>query len=41
MGAVKAGDGGVKFRAEWAEEDKANWTWMERGKGGRCDGTGC
>ncbi|KAL8644553.1 MAG: hypothetical protein Q9210_007199, partial [Variospora velana] len=29
VGAVKAGDGGVKFRAEWAELDEANWKWME------------
>lgn len=28
IGAVKAGDGGVKFRAEWPELDAANWTWM-------------
>lgn len=29
VGAVKAGDGGVKFRAEWAEVDEANWRWMK------------
>lgn len=30
VGAVKAGDGGVKFRAEWEEQDEENWKWMER-----------
>ncbi|KAL8932083.1 MAG: hypothetical protein Q9216_006970 [Gyalolechia sp. 2 TL-2023] len=29
IGAVKAGDGGVKFRAEWGELDEENWKWME------------
>ncbi len=29
IGAVKAGDGGVKFRAEWAELDAENWAWMK------------
>lgn len=29
VGAIKAGDGGAKFRAEWPELDKENWTWME------------
>lgn len=29
IGAVKAGDGGVKFRAEWPELDEENWKWME------------
>ena len=29
VGAVKAGDGGVKFRAEWAELDEENWKWMK------------
>ena len=29
IGAVKAGDGGVKFRAEWPELDEANWRWMK------------
>lgn len=29
VGAVKAGDGGVKFRAEWPELDEENWTWMK------------
>ena len=28
VGAVKAGDGGVKFRAEWPELDAENWAWM-------------
>ena len=28
VGAVKAGDGGVKFRAEWPELDEENWNWM-------------
>ena len=30
VGAVKAGDGGVKFRAEWSELDAGNWEWMEK-----------
>lgn len=30
VGAVKAGDGGVKFRAEWEAVDRENWAWMER-----------
>ena len=30
VGAVKAGDGGVKFRVEWPELDRDNWWWMER-----------
>lgn len=25
---IKAGDGGVKFRAEWPELDEENWKWM-------------
>ena len=28
IGAVKAGDGGVKFRAEWPELDEENRKWM-------------
>lgn len=28
IGAVKAGDGGVKFRSEWPELDSENWKWM-------------
>ncbi|KAI1348517.1 ubiquitin-conjugating enzyme [Xylaria sp. FL0043] len=27
-GNVKAGDGGAKFRSEWPEVDKENWSWM-------------
>lgn len=30
VGAVKAGDGGLKFRAEWEELDAENWAWMEK-----------
>lgn len=30
LGNIKAGDGGVKFRAEWPEEDKQNFEWMEQ-----------
>lgn len=29
FGAIKAGDGGKKFRAQWPELDEANWKWME------------
>lgn len=29
IGAVKAGDGGVKFRAEWPELDAENVAWMK------------
>ena len=32
VGAVKAGDGGVKFRAEWPELDDENWKWMEENR---------
>ena len=32
VGAVKAGDGGVKFRAEWPELDADNWAWIEKNK---------
>ncbi|KAL6718441.1 Ubiquitin-conjugating enzyme E2 6 [Lecanora helva] len=32
VGAVRAGDGGVKFRAEWEEEDRENWEWMKRNR---------
>jgi len=32
IGAVKAGDGGVKFRAEWADLDQDNWRWMRQHK---------
>jgi ubiquitin-conjugating enzyme E2 J2 len=30
MGNVAAGDGGAKFRAEWADVDKENWEWMRK-----------
>lgn len=30
IGAVRAGDGGVKFKAEWAEVDEENWEWMKK-----------
>jgi ubiquitin-conjugating enzyme E2 J2 len=26
---IKVGDGGVKFRSQWPEEDKENWEWMQ------------
>lgn len=32
IGAVKAGDGGVKFRAEWPELDEQNWDWMKKNR---------
>lgn len=32
IGAVKAGDGGVKFRAEWPELDEENWRWMRESR---------
>ncbi|KAI9804828.1 MAG: hypothetical protein M1825_001196 [Sarcosagium campestre] len=28
VGAIKAGDGGAKFKAEWPELDEENWKWM-------------
>ncbi|KAI1618622.1 ubiquitin-conjugating enzyme E2 J2 [Exophiala viscosa] len=28
LGNIKAGDGGVKFRAEFPDEDKENWEWI-------------
>src|SRR4051812_15881277 len=31
-GNIKAGDGGVKFRAEWPELDQENWKWMKDNK---------
>jgi len=31
-GAIKAGDGGKKFRDEWKEVDEENWKWMEKNK---------
>lgn len=30
IGAVKAGDGGAKFRSEWPELDEENWKWIKR-----------
>ena len=32
IGAVKAGDGGVKFKAEWPELDEENWKWMRENR---------
>ena len=32
VGAVKAGDGGVKFRAEWPELDEENWKYLNEHK---------
>ena len=32
IGAVKAGDGGVKFRAEWPELDEENWRFMSENR---------
>lgn len=29
FGAIKAGDGGKRFREEWPEVDKENWKWIE------------
>ncbi|KAK1086647.1 Ubiquitin-conjugating enzyme E2 6 [Friedmanniomyces endolithicus] len=29
FGAIKAGDGGKRFREQWAEMDEENWKWME------------
>jgi ubiquitin-conjugating enzyme E2 J2 len=29
FGAIKAGDGGRKFREQWPDLDDANWKWME------------
>lgn len=31
-GNVKAGDGGAKFREEWAELDLENWKWIKENK---------
>lgn len=40
VGNIKAGDGGVKFRTEWSEEDAANWKWISEAridpKTGKC-----
>ncbi|KAI5360514.1 Putative ubiquitin-conjugating enzyme E2, ubiquitin-conjugating enzyme/RWD [Septoria linicola] len=30
FGAIKAGDGGKRFREMWPEEDEENWKWMEK-----------
>ncbi|KAI5286201.1 Ubiquitin-conjugating enzyme E2 6 [Ascosphaera acerosa] len=27
--STRGGDGGAKFRAEWPDQDEANWKWME------------
>lgn len=32
IGAVKAGDGGVKFKVEWPELDVENWEWMKKNR---------
>lgn len=32
VGAIKAGDGGAKFRAEWPELDEENLKWMKEKK---------
>lgn len=32
FGAIKAGDGGAKFKEEWPELDEENWKWMEERK---------
>lgn len=32
VGNIKAGDGGVKFRTEWPEEDAANWRWISEAR---------
>ena len=32
IGAVKAGDGGVKFRAEWPDLDQENVVWMKENR---------
>jgi ubiquitin-conjugating enzyme E2 J2 len=29
VGAIKAGDGGAKFRQEWPELDEENWKWLK------------
>jgi len=29
FGAIKAGDGGQRFKEHWPEEDEENWRWME------------
>jgi len=32
FGAIKAGDGGQRFKEQWPEEDEENWKWMESEK---------
>lgn len=32
VGAIKAGDGGAKFRAEWPDVDAENYKWMREKK---------
>ena len=32
FGAIKAGDGGKRFREQWPELDEENWKWMEERK---------
>jgi ubiquitin-conjugating enzyme E2 J2 len=32
IGAIKAGDGGIKFRTEWPDLDEDNWRWMNENK---------
>ncbi|KAI9833192.1 MAG: hypothetical protein M1819_003815 [Sarea resinae] len=32
VGAIKAGDGGAKFRSEWPELDEENWIWMKENR---------
>lgn len=32
FGAIRAGDGGKKFKDEWPELDEENWKWMEENK---------
>ncbi|KAL9096714.1 MAG: hypothetical protein Q9165_001202 [Trypethelium subeluteriae] len=31
-GAIRAGDGGGKFHAEWSELDEENWKWMKENR---------
>ena len=32
FGAIKAGDGGQRFKEQWPELDAENWKWMEENK---------
>jgi ubiquitin-conjugating enzyme E2 J2 len=32
FGAIKAGDGGKRFKEQWPEVDEENWKWMEEHK---------